>query len=129
MKNNYYEFKVLSADLPLKSDKKDDIIRWIYDIHIVEWYTTYLLKKTMENEEVQDKIQEIYLMICEVPQKRWNELYSQGRFAISGYVTGIIHQQLISKTSKIYKKYGKYNETFQTKDDIFWATYDEENKI
>lgn len=129
MKNNYYEFKVLSADLPLKSDKKDDIIQWIYDIHIVEWYTTYLLKKTMEDEEVQDKIQEIYLMICEVPQKRWNELYSQGRFAISGYVTGIIHQQLISKTSKIYKKYGKYNETFQTKDDIFWATYDEENKI
>lgn len=129
MKNNYYEFKVLSADLPLKSDKKDDIIQWIYDIHIVEWYTTYLLKKTMENEEVQDKIQEIYLMICEVPQKRWNELYSQGRFAISGYVTGIIHQQLISKTSKIYKKYGKYNDTFQTKDDIFWATYDEENKI
>lgn len=129
MKNNYYEFKVLSADLPLKSDKKDDIIQWIYDIHIVEWYTTYLLKKTMENEEVQDKIQEIYLMICEVPQKRWNELYSQGRFAISGYVTGIIHQQLISKTSKIYKKYGKYNDTFQTKDDIFWQTYDEENKI
>lgn len=129
MKNNYYEFKVLSADLPLKSDKKDDIIQWIYDIHIVEWYTTYLLKKTMENEEVQDKIQEIYLMICEVPQKRWNELYSQGRFAISGYVTGIIHQQLISKTSKIYKKYGKYNETFQTKDDVFWTTYDEENKI
>ena len=129
MKNKYYEFKVLSADLPLKSDKKDDIIQWIYDIHIVEWYTTYLLKKTMENEEVQDKIQEIYLMICEVPQKRWNELYSQGRFAISGYVTGIIHQQLISKTSKIYKKYGKYNETFQTKDDVFWTTYDEENKI
>ena len=129
MKNNYYEFKVLSADLPLKSDKKDDIIQWIYDIHIVEWYTTYLLKKTMENEEVQDKIQEIYLMICEVPQKRWNELYSQGKFAISGYVTGIIHQQLISKTSKIYKKYGKYNDTFQTKDDVFWQTYDEENKI
>ena len=129
MKNNYYEFKVLSADLPLKSDKKDDIIQWIYDIHIVEWYTTYLLKKSMEDEEVQDKIQEIYLMICEVPQKRWNELYSQGRFAVSGYVTGIIYQQLISKTSKIYKKYGKYNDTFQTKDDVFWTTYDEENKI
>lgn len=129
MKNKYYEFKVLSADLPLKSEKKDDIIQWIFDIHIVEWYTTYLLKKSMENEDVQDKIQEIYLMICEVPQKKWNELYSQGRFAISGYVTGIIHQQLISTTSKIYKKYEKYNETFQTKDDIFWETYDEENKI
>ena len=129
MKNKYYEFKVLSADLPLKSEKKDDIIQWIYDIHIVEWYTTYLLKKSMEDEDVQDKIQEIYLMICEVPQKRWNELYSQGRFAVSGYVTGIIHQQLISKTSKIYKKYGKYNDTFQTKDDVFWTTYDEENKI
>ena len=129
MKNKYYEFKVLSADLPIKSEKKDDIIQWIYDIHIVEWYTTYLLKKSMEDEDVQDKIQEIYLMICEVPQKRWNELYSQGRFAISGYVTGIIHQQLISKTSKIYKKYGKYNDTFQTKDDVFWTTYDEENKI
>lgn len=125
-KNKWYNEPVLTEVLPLESSDRDTIIKWIYDIHIVEWYSTYLLKKAID-EDLEDKIQEIYLMICELPQEKLNELYNQGKYAISAYVTGIIHQQLYSTTSDIYYKYGKYNLTELTQDELFWEKYSDEH--
>ena len=48
MKNKYYPYKVKTGELPLTSGEKDVVIKWIYDTHLVEWYTTYLMKKLME---------------------------------------------------------------------------------
>lgn len=124
LKNKYYNQLVLTEEIPLNSSNRDEVIKWIYDTHIVEWYSTYLLKKGID-EDLSDKIQEIYLMICEVPQEKWDKLFQQGQYAISAYVTGVVHQQLWSTTSKIYTKYGKYNATQITQDEIFWETYDE----
>ena len=124
--NKYYEGNVLSAQIPLEKSDRDSIVKWIYDIHIVEWYSTYLLKKKID-DDLADKIQEIYLMICEVSDERWQELYKQGQYAISAYVTGIIHQQLISDTSFIHREYDKRNAIEITKDDIFWETYGKEH--
>lgn len=125
-RNKYYSGNVLSAQIPLEKSDRDSIIKWIYDIHIVEWYSTYLLKKEID-EELADKIQEIYLIICEIPDSRWQELYVQGQYAISAYVTGIIHQQLISDTSYIYREYEKRKTKEITKDELFWETYGEEH--
>ena len=124
--NKYYEGNVLSSQIPLEKSDRDSIVKWIYDIHIVEWYSTYLLKKKID-DDLADKIQEIYLMICEVSDERWQELYKQGQYAISAYVTGIIHQQLISDTSFIHREYDKRNAIEITKDDIFWETYGKEH--
>lgn len=124
MKNKYYNKLVLTEELPLNTSNRDDVLNWIYDIHIVEWYSTYLLKKGID-DDLADKIQEIYLMLCEVPQEKWDKLFQQGKFAISSYVTGVVHQQLWSTTSKIYTKYGRYNATQITQDEIFWDIYDE----
>lgn len=126
MKNKFYNARVLTRETPLKSNERDIIVQWICDIHVVEWYTTQLLHQPYEDAEVQDKIQEIYLMICEVPQEKWDELYKQGKYAVSAYVTGIIHQQIVSDNSAIYKKYNRHKERFQTKDDLFWETYSDE---
>lgn len=127
MKNKYYNKRVLTWETPLTSSERDVILKWICDIHVVEWYTTKLMQYPIENTEVQDKIQEIYLMLCEIPQEKWDGLYKQGRFAISGYVTGVIHQQIISANSLCYKKYNRYKERFQTKDELFWETYNDEH--
>lgn len=124
--NKWYRKKCLTDELPLESSDRDTVIKWIYDIHVVEWYSTFLLKKGVD-EELEDKIQEIYLMICEIPQAKWDELYKQGKYAISAYVTGIIHQQLYSDTSAIYYKYGKYAETELHKDELFWEKYSDEH--
>lgn len=128
MKNPYYEYNVKTSEIPLKSDKRNDVIEWIYATHIVEWYTTYLLKKTLADETIADEVQELYLMICEIPDAKWVELYAQGQYAVSAYVTGLIHQQLISTNSKIYKKYTKYEVTQKVQSDLFWQTYDEEHE-
>lgn len=126
LKNKYYDKTCLTNELKLGSGDRDSIVKWVYDTHVVEWYSTYLLKKPID-DDLEDKIQEIYLMICEISQDKWNELYEQGQYAISAYVTGIIHQQLLSDTSAIYYKYGKYNTTELTQDDLFWEKYSDEH--
>ena len=125
-KNKFYDKPVLTEDLPLLKGDRDSIIQWIYDIHIVEWYSTFLLKKRID-DDLADKIQEIYLILCEIPQDKWDELFEQGRFAISAYVTGVIHQQLYSTTSSIWYKYGKHDTTELTQDELFWEKYNDEH--
>lgn len=129
MKNNYYKHKVLLSQTPLVDGNRDTIVKWIYDVHVVEWYATYLTHQTLEgNENLRDKIQEIYLMICEIPQKKWDKIYAQGFYAISAYVTGIVHQQLVSDSSVCYRKYNLYETKNKIMTEDFWRNYDEETK-
>lgn len=126
-KNRYYNEWVHTADLDLPDGSRNSILTWIYQTHIVEWYSTYILQKPYENDLVQDLIGELYLIICEINDEKWNDLYQQGKFAISGYVTGIIKQQLYSDSSKIYYKYFKNTNKEITMDEDFWNAYGEEH--
>ena len=122
-KNIYYNGYVKTGEIPLKDSKIETIVQWLYDTHLVEWYVTYLLKKRLEDEDVEDKIQDIYLYVMETPQEKWDDLFEQGQFSVSGYVTGIIHQQLITDNSKIYRKYNKHHQLETRMDDVWWETY------
>ena len=126
-RNRFFADRVHTAEIPLKDGKRDTIVQWIYDIRIVEWYTTFLLHKEITELDVEDKIQEIYAMICDISQEKWDELYEQGKYSISAYVTGIVHQQIVSATSRVYFKYNRYLEVMKTMDDLFWEKYYEEN--
>lgn len=127
-RNQFYDNCVLLTQIPLKDGKRETIIKWIYDIHIVEWYSTFLTHKRLEDDmTLQDKVQEIYLMICEISQEKWNELYEQGFYSISAYVTGIVHQQLISKTSNCYKIYDRYEDRNKIMSEEFWNDYDDKH--
>lgn len=128
MKNPYYPHNVKTGELPLKSDSRDAVIEWIYATHLVEWYTTFLMKKSIDEDSVADRVQELYLMICEISEEKWKELCAQGKYAVSAYITGLIHQQIVSTNSAIYKKYTKYEATHKVKDDLFWEKYDEEHE-
>ena len=122
-KNIYYNAYVKTGEIPLKDSKIETIVQWLYDTHLVEWYVTYLLKKRLEDEDVEDKIQDIYVYVMETPQEKWDDLFEQGQFSVSGYVTGIIHQQLITDNSKIYRKYNKHHQLETRMDDVWWETY------
>lgn len=122
-KNRYYSKCVKTGEIPLKDGNVNTIVKWLYDTHLVEWYVTFLLKKTLDSEDVEDKCQEIYLMILETPQEKWDKLYAQGQFIVSAYVTGIIHQQVISVNSKVWKYYGKHHEREMRMNDEFWKVY------
>lgn len=125
-RNKYYDEWVHTADLPLESSDRDTILTWLYKSNIVPWYVTYLMEKTIDNPDVQDYIGEIYLMLAEITQEKWDELFAQGKFAVSGYVTGIIKFQICSMHSKIWTKYAKRAEKEKIMNDEFWTTYDEE---
>lgn len=128
--NKYYGGWVHTADLPLESSDRDTVIQWLWDSELVQWYTTWLLQRDIEDEYVQDVIGELWVMICEIPQEKWDFLYAQGKMSISAYITGLIHQQVISTNSKIYNKLGRYQNTQYTKSEEWWNYYYYgENKI
>lgn len=126
VKNRYYNEWVHTADLPLENSDRETIINWLYKSNLLNWYVTYILEKPIDDEYVQDCIGELWLIICEVKQEKWNELYEQGKMAVSAYVTGIIQQQLVSTNSKIYKLLGKYKSMEIIKNEAFWLKYEED---
>ncbi len=126
-KNKWYKEWVHTADLELKDGNRDTIIEWIYKSNLVPWYVTYILEKPIDNEYVQDCIGELYLMICEIPQEKWDKLYEQGKMSISAYITGIIQQQVISTNSRIYKLLGKHKAMEIIKKEEFWIAYADEH--
>lgn len=127
IKNKYYKEWVHTAELDLPKGDRESILTWIYKTNIVPWYATYILQKPYEDDLVQDLIGELYLIICEIDEAKWNELYLQGKYAISGYVTGIIKQQLWSDSSKIYFKYYRHYNRQIIMDEEFWTKYGEEH--
>ena len=122
-KNWNYSKKVKTGEIPLKSSNRDDVLIWLTKTHLIEWYVTYLLKRDIDSCDVKDKIQDIYLEICSVPQEKWDDLYEQGVYSISAYVSGLIHRQIVSDTSKVYLKYNRYRERFVTMEDSFWQSF------
>lgn len=124
-RNKYYSKLVKTKQIPLKNGERDTIIKWIYDTNLVQWYTTYLMRKNIDNPDVEDCIQEIFTFLCEKKQEDWDRIYQQGFYAVSAYVSGLIHRQIRSDSSKIYRKYGKYNENVVLKDEEFWTNYEE----
>lgn len=122
-RNWNYSKKVKTGEIPLNSSNRDDVLVWLTKTHLIEWYTTYLLKRDIDSCDVKDKIQDIYLEICSVPQEKWDDLYEQGVYSISAYVSGLIHRQIVSDTSKIYMKYNRYRERFVTMEDSFWQSF------
>ena len=127
IKNKYFNGLVHTADYDLPNDDRETILTWIYQTNLVQWYATYLLQKPYDDDEVQDLIGELFLIICEIDEAKWKELYQQGKFAVSGYVTGIIRQQLYSDSSRIYHHYIKRKKREITMSEEFWELYAEEH--
>lgn len=126
-RNRWYNEWVHTADLELKNGDRETIIQWLYDSNLVQWYVTFILEAPLTNGLVEEAIGECWLHICEVKQERWDDLYSQGKFAVSGYVTGIIKQQLVSTHSAFFNKIAKRAEREKIKDEKFWINYEEEH--
>ena len=127
-KNKYYPYLCRSADLPLKSKKREDILKWIHDINVVDWYVTYLLKKRIDDNDVRDMIQDIWVEICKVKDETWKELYRQGQLAISGYVVGLVRHQIVnSRNDTVSGKYRKWHQKEITQDNEFWERYYEQD--
>lgn len=126
-RNRYYDEWVHTADLPLNSSDRDVVIEWLYKSNLIPWYVTYLYELPIEHSLVQESIGELWLIISEVKQEKWNELYEQGKMCVSAYVTGIIRQQVVSLNSRIYHKIVKPSSMEGVRSEQYWVNYAEEH--
>lgn len=117
--------------IPLKDGSKDTIITWLYNINLIHKCIKKLKRKlwNLNEDDIEDKIQDIYLMLAEKPQEEWDELYIQGKYCIMAYVAGLVKHQFISDTSDCYRKYDRHNSIEQTKSEEFWKDYEEKQSI
>lgn len=83
---------------------KNAIVKELYETNFVDRYVRKLYTWNWEN--IDDIIQDIYVMVCELPDERLMDLYENGGInKVRQFITGIIHNQLKSCNSRLYYKY------------------------
>lgn len=110
-----YIYSAANAKNSTPNMTRDETIQYLIDLGFVERYTTKLLGSID-----QDIIQDIWVQILEIPESKWELLWSQSSKAITGYVSGLIFRNIRSCNSIIYNKYRKNIE--YTKTDEEWET-------
>lgn len=116
-------------DLKPKSSKVQDIVIWAEKSKIVEYHICAYSKRSLDDEQAHnaDKVQEIYLIMMETPQEKWDNLYEQGISQLKAYVIGMIRNQIYSDKSSLYIKYNRYDKMELKSDNLFWEGYCDEN--
>lgn len=107
---------------------KNEILNELYETDFVKKYTAKLLK---QKDFLQDAEQEIWLIICNQPSERIENLYENGGInKVRQFVSGIISRQINSTTSNFYNTYIKkdFNDSISRKITEDRTTpFDEEN--
>lgn len=93
---------------------RDDILQELFETEFVEKYTRQLC---MRPDLLEDYVQEVWLLIAELPEDKLQEMYQiDGINTIRRYVSGVINRTVRSKTSAAYYKLIKRGiETMQRK--------------
>lgn len=121
----YYD-KLWSA--PSDNDA-DTILQWLYDRGLVQNYVKKLEYDTIDAETVNDEIQEIWLILVEKKEYLKNLYDTQGITGLTATVAGIIHRQIHSNTSHIYKKYKQDYKTMKHISEQTWDVFDNTGKM
>lgn len=87
------------------------------------------MKKPLTNELVQEYIQEIWVQIAEIPQAKWDDLYDQGKAAITAFISALIHNNCISVKSKAYRHIRKPKLNEVRLSDLEWEALDEDGTL
>ena len=94
---------------------RDEILVELYNTQFVENYAKKFVKGN-DIENLEDEIQELYLIAAEIPEERLISMYrADGINGVRRFMAGVIHRQMNSTTSLIHSKYRKHKiNTFTT---------------
>lgn len=85
---------------------KNDILVELYNTEFVD---KYVRERSICKNDIEDKINDIWVIICDIPEQRLIDFYKQGGInKIRQFVSGIISRQCCSVNSKIYQTYDRY---------------------
>lgn len=111
-----------------KSGSRDDLLQLLWDKGLVNNYIKKLEYVTIDNDTIEDIIQEVWLIICEIPPEKIEQLYAtQGITGLTAFISGVIYRQIHSNSSSVYWKFKHGYKTFVHISDKAWEVFDETN--
>ena len=104
---------------------RDEIINYLVESGFVENYCKKLVYPSDKSEFQNDFLQECWLQICEIPEKKWEEIMRNNTnpdqmYGVRNFVSVVIRNTVISTTSSAYRKLKKQNTVAKQLDDGEW---------
>ena len=93
---------------------RDKVLKYLYESNFVESYTKKLVYPSDKENLQDDFISEVWLQICEIPEKKWEEITRNNTnpdqmYGVRNFVSVVIRNTIVSTTSAAYRKLKKQN--------------------
>ena len=104
---------------------RDIILDYLIKSNFVESYTKKLVYPSDKESLQDDFIQEVWLQICEIPEKKWKEIMknntnSDQMYGVRNFVSVVIRNTVVSTTSSAFRKLKKQSTVSKQLDDNEW---------
>ena len=104
---------------------RDIILDYLIKSNFVESYTKKLVYPSDKENLQDDFISEVWLQICEIPEKKWKEIMknntnSDRMYGVRNFVSVVIRNTVISTTSSAFRKLKKQNTVAKQLNDSEW---------
>lgn len=104
---------------------RDIILNYLIKSNFVESYTKKLVYPSDKADLQDDFLQEVWLQICEIPEKKWEEITRNNTnpdqmYGVRNFVSVVIRNTIISTTSAAYRKLKKQNTVAKQLNDRDW---------
>lgn len=93
---------------------RDIILDYLIKSNFVESYAKKLVYPSDKADLQDDFLQEVWLQICEIPEKKWEEIMRNNTnpdqmYGVRNFVSVVIRNTVISTTSAAFRKLKKQN--------------------
>lgn len=104
---------------------RDEIINYLVESGFVENYCKKLVYPSDKENLQDDFISEVWLQICEIPEKKWEEIMRNNTntdemYGVRNFVSVVIRNTVISTTSAAFRKLKKQNTVAKQMTDGEW---------
>ena len=104
---------------------RDKVLKYLYESGFVQFYTKKLLYREDINDLYEDYLQEVWLQICEIPEKKWEEIMRNNTnpdqmYGVRNFVSVVIRNTVVSTTSAAFRKLKKQNTVAKQMTDGEW---------
>lgn len=104
---------------------RDEIINYLVESGFVENYCKKLVYPSDKENLQDDFISEVWLQICEIPEKKWKEIMknntnSDQMYGVRNFVSVVIRNTVVSTTSAAFRKLKKQNTVAKQLNDNEW---------
>ena len=104
---------------------RDIILDYLIKSNFVESYTKKLVYPSDKENLQDDFISEVWLQICEISEKKWEEIMrnntnSDQMYGVRNFVSVVIRNTVVSTTSAAFRKLKKQNTVAKQMTDGEW---------